>query len=102
MNNGFTPMIDKPKETEQKIFEQWSKLISPASSFAQGNQLDDAFTGEPYIYRSAADSYLFVEVGSEEIFRRLNNRKIDPTTGTIYHMEDSPPPEGDAKLKDRL
>ena len=34
MNNGFTPMIDKPKETEQKLFEQWSKLISPATAFA--------------------------------------------------------------------
>jgi hypothetical protein len=102
MNNGFTPMIDKPKDVEQKIFEQWSKLVSPASSLAQGNEIDHAFTGEPYIYRSAADSYLFVEVGSEEVLRRLSNRKIDPTTNTVYHLEDNPPPEGDPKLKDRL
>ncbi len=34
--------------------------------------------------------------------RRISNRKIDPTTNTIYHLEDNPPPEGDAKLKDRL
>jgi len=43
-----------------------------------------------------------VEVEQEEILRRLSHRKIDPTTGTIYHMEDNPPPEGDPKLKDRL
>ena len=62
----------------------------------------DTFTGEPFIYRSAADSYLFLEVPQEEIFRRLSNRKVDPTTGTVYHLEDNPPPEGDPKLKDRL
>lgn len=27
---------------------------------------------------------------------------MDPTTGTVYHMEDSPPPDGDAKLQERL
>jgi hypothetical protein len=101
MNNGFTPMIDKAKETEQTLFEEWSKLVSPATSISQGNDLE-AFNGDPLIYRSAADSYLFVEVASDEVLRRLSHRKIDPTTNTIYHMEDNPPPEGDPKLKDRL
>ena len=95
-------MTDRHKDADQKLFEQWSKLVSPATTLAQGNDLEAAFNGEPHIYRSAADSYLFVEVGSEEVLRRLSNRKIDPTTGTIYHLEDNPPPEGDAKLKDRL
>lgn len=45
---------------------------------------------------------MFVDVPSNECFRRISNRKIDPTTGIVYHMEDSPPPEGDNKLKDRL
>ena len=27
---------------------------------------------------------------------------MDPTTNTVYHSEDDPAPEGDAKLLDRL
>lgn len=96
MNNGFTPMIDKPKDEDQKLFEYWSKLVTPSTD------QETPFTGDPYLYHSAADSYLFLDVAQEEIFRRLTNRKLDPTTGTIYHLEDNPPPEGDPKLKDRL
>lgn len=50
----------------------------------------------------SADAYLMMDLSAEECFRRAANRKIDPQTGTIYHMEDSPPPENDNKLKDRL
>jgi hypothetical protein len=45
---------------------------------------------------------IFLDVPSEECFRRSQNRKIDPQTGTIYHLEDNPAPEGDNKLRDRL
>ena len=34
--------------------------------------------------------------------RRAQNRKVDPTTNTVYHIEDNPAPEGDAKLQERL
>ena len=34
MNNGFTAMIDRPKDIAQKEFEAWSKFVSPASSIA--------------------------------------------------------------------
>jgi hypothetical protein len=34
MNNGFTCMIDRPKDQVQKEFEAWSKFVSPASSIA--------------------------------------------------------------------
>ena len=100
MNNGFTCMIDRPKDLVQKEFEAWSKFVQPASSIALGQEL--TFNGEPFIYPSATDAYLFLDVPSEECVRRVSNRKIDPTTNTVYHMEDNPPPEGDAKLKDRL
>jgi adenylate kinase len=43
-----------------------------------------------------------VDVPREECLRRAKGRKIDPTTGNIYHVEDNPPPEGDIKLRDRL
>jgi hypothetical protein len=48
------------------------------------------------------DGLLVLNADQAECKRRSGNKKIDPTTGIIYHMEDSPPPEGDAKLKDRL
>jgi adenylate kinase len=48
------------------------------------------------------DGFVFIDVPSEECLRRIQNRKIDPQTGSIYHLEDNPPPEGDIKLKDRL
>ena len=94
-------MVDQPKDGELKDFEQWSKIASCARNLDCGN--DQAlYTGDPFIYKSATDGYLFLEVPSEECNRRITNRKIDPQTGVIYHMEDSPPPEGDPKLKDRL
>ena len=62
----------------------------------------ESFNGDPFIYASAMDGFLMIDVQSDECFRRVSNRKIDPTTGHIYHLEDNPPPEGDNKLKDRL
>lgn len=44
-----------------------------------------------------------MEVSEEEVLRRSNNRKVDPQTNTVYHMEDNPPEEGkDTKLIERL
>ena len=34
MNNGFTAMIDRPKDADQKQFEAWSKFVAPASTIA--------------------------------------------------------------------
>ena len=99
--SGFTSMLDKPKEKELKDFELWSKLVFAPKSIGNGDETV-SYKGEPFIYKSAADGYLFVDVPSEECSRRIGNRKIDQTTGTVYHMEDNPPPEGDPKLKDRL
>jgi len=44
---------------------------------------------------------VFLDVSAAECVRRSTGRKIDPTTSTIYH-EDSPAPESDAKLLERL
>ena len=54
------------------------------------------------IHQSAMDGVIVMDVDSEECIRRSQFRKIDPTTGNIYHLQDNPPPENDAKLKDRL
>jgi hypothetical protein len=43
-----------------------------------------------------------LDADSEECFRRSVNRKLDPSTGIIYHFEDNPVPSDDKKLQDRL
>ena len=57
---------------------------------------------EPVINKSAFDGVLMVDVARDECLRRAKGRKVDPTNGTIYHIEDYPPPENDIKLRDRL
>ncbi len=98
---GFQSPLDNPNIKDQRSFERWSKVVDPATPIANGDE-SNLFNGDPYIYKSATDGYLFLDVPSEECLRRIQGRKIDPTTGNVYHMEDNPPPEGDPKLKDRL
>jgi len=50
---------------------------------------------------SGLDGVLFLDVPLEECLRRHGNRKVDPSTGTVYHMDDNPPPE-DPKIRERL
>jgi adenylate kinase len=50
---------------------------------------------------SGFDGVLFLQTPAEECIRRTQNRKTDPATGNIYHMDDSPPPE-DPKLREKL
>lgn len=94
--SGHISKIDLPKSEEEEQFESWSKLITP------NNTIPHDYKGEVQIDRSALDGLIFLDVSKAECERRSKNRKIDPTTGTIYHMEDNPPPEGDQKLLDRL
>lgn len=42
-----------------------------------------------------------MQTPKEECIRRTQNRKTDPSTGTIWHMDDNPPPE-DPKLREKL
>jgi len=49
---------------------------------------------------SGLDGVLFLQVGEDEVQRRAKNRKIDPLTNIVYHMEDNPPEE--TKDKDKL
>ena len=41
---------------------------------------------------------LLLDAALKECIRRASNRKLDPQTGIIYHMEDNPPPEDKAIL----
>jgi hypothetical protein len=99
---GFTTIIDEGADTKvEREFEMWSKIVNPVKAIGRGNS-EVVYGGEPFIYNSATDGYLILDVPQEECLRRITGRKIDPTTGIIYHPEDNPPPESDPKLKDRL
>ena len=52
--------------------------------------------------RSFFNCYILLELSEEETLKRMNNRLIDPNTGTIYHKDYSPPDASDKKLNERL
>ena len=40
------------------------------------------------------DCVIKLEVGDEEIIRRVEGRRIDPATNKVYHVHSYPPPQG--------
>ncbi|CAM9554560.1 unnamed protein product, partial [Discosporangium mesarthrocarpum] len=42
-----------------------------------------------------ADSFLLLNVPDEVLISRVVGRRLDPVTGAIYHIDFSPPPEGE-------
>lgn len=47
-------------------------------------------------------AFLVLDVPDEALVERVEGRRVDPATGTIYHIKFNPPPEDDAALMDRL
>lgn len=45
------------------------------------------------------DRVVFIDLPDEEIIGRITDRRIDPTTGEIYHLGYAPPPD---EVKARL
>jgi len=113
-NKGFI-LINFPKNSNQaKIFEE--RICGYVSEIdRQKNNFhylrDNLFLILDKINRPnniqnkllcSFDCMFYLDIENEEILRRAKNRKIDPTTGIIYHMDDNPPPPEDKKLNDRL
>eukprot|EP00741_Cyanophora_paradoxa_P012152 tig00020603_g11740.t1 len=48
------------------------------------------------------DRVVLFEAPNEVLVRRVTGRRLDPQTGTIYHLEFNPPPQDDAELLARL
>ena len=92
--SGFESKIDVPKSDETIINEAWIKVASAAS--IDGKTIE----GENRATQSGLDGVIILNTPLEECERRSNNRKIDPQTSTIYHMEDNPPT--DNKVTERL
>lgn len=87
---GFVPQKERlnPQAEEKKVvarrlldISQWEPEVQAFPSF---------------------DLVCYLESDAEECRKKANNRKCDPQTGEIYHMELYPPPEQDKKLLDRL
>jgi len=89
---GYISEIEKPKNFISQIKENYNIILDKISkSDNQKNLIQGAF-----------DLIFYLETSNEEILRRIKNRKIDPVTNIIYHMEDNPPPAEDKKLNERL
>lgn len=84
-----------PKDIERAQYEAWSRVTYPP------RLVDPDFDGNVKVEQSGFDGIVILKTPFEECQRRSQNRKIDPTTNIIYHLEDNPPPE-DSKLQDRL
>lgn len=93
---GYQSASDTAKPKDQQNFEVWSKFTEP--SHDNDNVADGTIEAQPSLF----DGIFILQASKEECQRRAAGRKIDPTTNTVYHAEDDPAPEGDAKLQDRL
>ena len=94
MFTGYEVPTDKKKPSHIQNYEVWSKLTDPESA------VPDYFTGDIVACPSVFDAVFLLKTDREEVLRRANNRKMDPTTNIVYHMEDGPPE--DAKIVERL
>lgn len=52
--------------------------------------------------QSGLDFLVCLSIELEEMARRIQGRRIDPQTKTIYHVEDNPPPVDVKGLNERL
>ena len=96
LTTGFKQEIDKPPNeiliNKFKISEILNISYINNKNIYNENKKSSGFF----------DNYIWLEVNETETIRRVNNRKLDPNTGIIYHLEDNPPPEKDKKLNERL
>ena len=93
---GYQAASDTAKPKDQQNFEVWTKFTEPSNdNFSEANGVIEA---QPSLF----DGIFILQASKEECLRRAKNRKVDPTTNVVYHAEDDPAPEGDAKLQDRL
>jgi len=93
---GFQSITDLPKSSSQQNYEAWSKFTD--SDIATQDSSACEIDAQPSVF----DGIFIIDSSREECLRRAVGRKIDPQSGTVYHQEDSPAPEADAKLLERL
>ena len=93
MANGFEELISQPKTQKEETHNNLLfHLDRPNHSIIPINSSS---------FKSIFDAFVYINASEHESLRRASNRKLDPHTNIIYHMEDNPPPE-DKKIKERL
>ena len=92
--SGYESKADLPKDEAQARFEAWAKVATPSCL------IEESATGGFNAIKSGIDGVIILETPDVECTRRSQNRKIDPQTQTVYHMETDAPE--DAKVLDRL
>jgi hypothetical protein len=95
MFTGYELNTDVAKPFEAQNYETWTKFTDPF--YLTSEDFDPKVEAQPSLF----DIFFILNSSSEECKRRAQHRKIDSAAGTIYHMEDSPPPE-DSKLREKL
>ena len=92
--SGYESKADLPKSESQAKFEAWAKVATPPCL------VDAEHTGDLKALESGFDGVIILETPDDECTRRSQNRKIDPQTQQVYHMETEAPE--DSKILDRL
>ena len=93
--SGYEANTELPKDAERANYEAWSRV-----TYAP-RLVDPQFNGNVRASQSGLDGVIVLQTPYAECERRSKNRKIDPQTNIIYHLEDNPPPD-DNKIKERL
>lgn len=90
--NNFVSETEKPKNFVLQLKENFGLILDKIPKPSQNRTLA----------QGAFDLVFFSDVADDEALRRAKNRKLDPITGIVYHMQDNPPPVEDKKLNERL
>ena len=90
--SGYEFELEKPKSEIDKIKDNFSAILDKFSKPENKNNF----------IQGGLDLLIYLDADPIECLRRFNHRKVDPTTGTIYHLEDNPPNHEDKKLYEKL
>ena len=100
LSTGFIQEIDKEENKRDLNLNRLTFILDKPYHNISSN-IANSLNGKK-TSSGTFNNYIWLEVNEEETLRRVNNRKIDPNTNIIYHMEDNPPPPNDKKLNERL
>jgi adenylate kinase family enzyme len=90
--NNYVSENEKPKTIIETIKQNFNLILDSISKpNAQLNLVQGVF-----------DFNFYMDVSNEESIKRAKNRKIDPVTGIVYHMEENQNPVEDKKVLERL
>jgi adenylate kinase family enzyme len=89
---GYTTELEKVEAENIKIKYHLTSLCDSSNKIPPKKNLTE----------SGFNLMIYLEGNPKECLRRSQNRKLDPLTGIIYHMEDNPFPSEDRKITERL